>query len=338
MFIDKVQLKLVAGKGGNGVIAWRREKYIPKGGPTGGNGGNGGDVFLIADENVPSLDHFRNQKLIRAENGKQGSSGKRHGGNGKTLKLLVPLGTLVKNPETGELIADLREHGQTFEACKGGFGGRGNATFKTSTNRAPAKCTPGRPGTDLDIELELKLIADVGLVGFPNAGKSTLVNALADVPVKIAPYPFTTLQPNLGMIEFDDFSRLLIADIPGIISGASEDRGLGLEFLRHIERTEVLVFVVDISGRDGRDPIEDYQKLRSELKKYAEDLDSKPYLIALNKIDETVGAPEENKQAFYKSFPKDKKHIFEVSALTGEGLETFTNALQKLAQKKGKKF
>ncbi|MDP1835086.1 MAG: GTPase ObgE [Chlamydiales bacterium] len=323
MFVDRVLLELRAGKGGNGVVAWRREKFIPKGGPCGGNGGKGGDVILKADTQVASLDWFRNRRLLRADNGQQGGSNNCSGKNGSDLTLTVPCGTLVRNVDTGEILADLTEEGQTWIACKGGKGGRGNDSFKSSVNRAPNTCTPGKEGDLLRIELELKLIADVGLVGFPNAGKSTLIEAVSKARVKIAAYPFTTLHPNLGHIQTDDYRRILVADIPGIIEGAHENRGLGFEFLRHIERTKLLIFVLDASGIDGRDPIGDYLILRAELEAYNPNLLLRPFLVVLNKID--VPEAEENIKAFTKKFKLPKGKLFKISAATGEGVAALVN-------------
>jgi GTPase len=326
MFTDQVTIDLAAGKGGNGVVAWRREKYIPKGGPAGGNGGRGGSVIIQADEQLLSLEWFRQRRLFRAENGHQGGSSKMQGRGGKDLILKVPCGTLIKDAETGEVLCDLTTHGEKWEACQGGRGGRGNATFKTSTNRAPNQCTPGKPGEEKILELELKLIADVGLVGFPNAGKSTLISSLADVRVKIAPYPFTTLSPNIGYIQRDNYTRLFIADIPGIIKDAHQDRGLGLEFLRHIERTKLLVFVLDASGIDGRSPSEDFQVLRDEVGNYDEALLDRPYFVVLNKID--AEESKEHIDTFHQTHQIDAGHLFELSALTGEGLDSLLQSLK----------
>lgn len=319
MFVDRVTLQLVAGKGGNGVIAWRREKYIPKGGPCGGNGGKGGSVILLADTQTYSLEWFRNRRILKAPNGKAGGPNLQQGGGGEDLILKVPCGTLVKDSKTGEILFDLTTDKQKAVICKGGRGGRGNDSFKTPTHRAPNVCTEGTDGEETTVELELKLIADVGLVGFPNAGKSTLIAALAAVRVKIAPYPFTTLQPNLGYIQFDDYSRVCIADIPGIIEGAHRNKGLGFEFLRHIERTDLLIYVLDASGIDGRNPIDDYTVLRDELNSYNPEMAARPYMIALNKIDTEEAA--ENVKLFEKKFRKEKDHIFRISALNKDGLD-----------------
>ncbi len=326
MFTDRVKIEVAAGKGGNGVVAWRREKYVPKGGPAGGNGGRGGSVYFQADEHLISLEYFRQKYFFSAENGQQGGASKMQGRGGKDLILKVPCGTLIKDAKNGEILCDLTVHQQKWEACKGGRGGRGNATFKTSTNRAPNQCTPGKLGETRKLELELKLIADVGLVGFPNAGKSTLISNLAKVKVKIAPYPFTTLSPNLGYIERDNYTRLFIADIPGIIKDAHRDRGLGLEFLRHIERTKLLIFVLDASGIDGRNPAEDFKILRHEICRYNSTLLELPYYVVLNKID--FDESKEHLAHFYRTHHLNSEQVFELSALTGEGVERLKNQLK----------
>lgn len=328
MFVDRVILQLKAGKGGNGVVAWRREKYIPKGGPCGGNGGNGGSITLEADTEVFSLEWYRNRRILKAENGQCGGSNNCQGRKGRDLLLKVPCGTLVKDAKSGELLHDFTTHRERLVICKGGKGGRGNETFKTPTNRAPNICTEGTEGESCEIEFELKLIADVGLVGFPNAGKSTLISVLADMKVKIAPYPFTTLQPNLGFIKKEDLSRIYIADIPGIIEGAHRNRGLGFEFLRHIERTKLLLFVLDASGIDGRTPVADYQVLRQELSSYNAELLQRPYLIVLNKIDAEESA--ENIQKFREQFAHEKERTYEVSGLCGTGIELLETAIKTL--------
>jgi len=328
MFVDRVTLDLVAGKGGNGVVAWRREKYIPKGGPCGGNGGKGGSVIFEADAQVFSLEWFRNRRILKAENGQPGGSNNRQGRNGKDLILKVPCGTLVKNAK-GEILHDFTEDKQQWIICKGGRGGRGNDSFKTSTNRAPNICTEGTEGQSSQVELELKLIADVGLVGFPNAGKSTLISVLADVKVKIAAYPFTTLQPNLGYIEGPDLKRIFIADIPGIIEGAHRNRGLGFEFLRHIERTKLLLFVLDASGIDGRTPSDDYRILRSEISTYNPEMLERPYLIVLNKMDADESA--EFCQQFRKEFALESSRIVEISAMQGDGVKELEEVIIRMA-------
>lgn len=331
MFIDRAQVEFRAGNGGNGVVAWRREKYLPKGGPYGGNGGPGGSVIIEASVQVPSLDFFRNRRLIKAENGGAGGSNCRQGKKGQDLIIQVPLGTLVKDAETGDLIADMTEDKQRLVLCRGGKGGLGNNFFKTPTNRAPNHCTPGKKGGIRKVELELKMIADVGLIGFPNAGKSTLIESLANIRVKTAAYPFTTLKPNIGFIEFRDGSRIFIADIPGIIEGAHENRGLGLEFLRHIERTKLLLFILDTSGIDGRKPEDDYRVLRNEINAYSSALNDYPYLIVLNKCD--TDEAKANLEAFYKAVSPPPEKTFEVSAISGENLDQLIEAIAKMTPK-----
>ncbi len=326
MFVDRIKIQCIAGKGGNGVIAWRREKYIPKGGPSGGNGGNGGSVVLQADNNSSSLEWFANSRICKAKNGVQGAGGCKQGGNGETLILKVPCGTLVKDVVTGDVLFDLTTHGEKVVLCKGGKGGKGNFVFRTATNRAPNICTPGTAGEEKEVELELKLIADIGLVGFPNAGKSTLISELAKRDVVIGAYPFTTLHPNIGVMKYPDRSRLLIADIPGIIEGAHRDRGLGLEFLRHIERTKVLVFVIDIAGWEGRSPIADFTVLREELRAYDPSLLKRPFFIVLNKID--LEGAEDHQKDFMMGFSKYEDRIFPISAASGDGCQALKDALR----------
>ncbi len=331
MFIDRVLVDLAAGKGGNGVVAWRREKYIPKGGPCGGNGGKGGSVILQADTQVYSLEWFRNRRILNAENGKPGGSNNRQGRNGKDLILKVPCGTLVKDASTGEVLHDFTQDKEEWAICQGGRGGRGNDSFKSPTNRAPHYCTEGKEGGSCQVELELKLIADVGLVGFPNAGKSTLISALAHVKVKIAAYPFTTLHPNIGFIKLEDFTRIFLADIPGIIEGAHRNRGLGFEFLRHIERTKLLLFVLDASGIDGRNPSDDFRVLRAEIGKYNPEMLERPYLVVLNKID--AEEAQEHIVQFREKYKLGPDQLFEISALRGDGLSGLRKAIELLLRK-----
>lgn len=327
MFVDRVKLSLRAGRGGDGVIAWRREKYIPKGGPCGGNGGNGGSVTLIADDEIPSLEWYRNKRLLKADNGQPGGSNRRHGKNGENLVLKVPCGTLVKDVRTGEILHDFIADKDRLLICRGGRGGKGNDSFKTPTNRAPHIRTEGKDGDTIEIELELKLIADVGLIGFPNAGKSTLISALTRVKVKIAPYPFTTLKPNLGYIQSGS-SKILIADIPGIIEGANQNRGLGIEFLRHIERTRLLIYVLDASGIDGRNPAADFQILRNELTAYNPELLERPYLVVLNKMD--VEESQEFSERFREECNPDPALLFEISAANRTGLDPLIEAIERI--------
>lgn len=336
MFIDSVTITLQAGKGGNGVVAWRREKFIPKGGPAGGDGGMGGSIRLKTDSHTLSLENYRNRRLLCAEHGMAGGGNLKKGKSGKDLTLKIPCGTLVKDAVSGEVLFDFTEENQEWLICSGGKGGKGNACFKSPTNQAPNQCTLGTEGEAKEVELELKLIADVGLVGFPNAGKSTLMSQITHVPVKIGAYPFTTLYPNLSYVQFDDFSRVLVADIPGIIEDAHLNRGLGISFLRHIERSSVILYVIDISGIEGRDPINDFEVLRNELEAYDKGMLEKPFLVALNKVD-TEEAKDRIK-TFCEFYPFAKNHLFSISALTGEGLPSLIEAVRVLAQANGKRF
>jgi GTP-binding protein len=328
MFVDSVKITLRAGKGGNGVVAWRREKYIPKGGPVGGNGGKGGSIVFKTDSHVLSLEGFRNRRLINAENGMPGAGNLQKGRNGKDLVLTVPCGTLVKDASSGEVLFDFTDLNQEFLICKGGKGGKGNHCFKSPTHQAPNICTPGTDGEAREVELELKLIADVGLIGMPNAGKSTLMSKITYVPVKIGAYPFTTLHPNLSYVQYPDFSRILVADIPGIIENAHLNKGLGLAFLRHIERSSALLFVIDVSGFEGRDPFDDFQVLQNEIRAYHPEILEKPFLVALNKIDQE-GA-EEHLKNFYQKYPFPKETLFPISALQKEGIAPLLEGVAKL--------
>jgi GTP-binding protein len=336
MFTDSVKITLRAGKGGNGVVAWRREKYIPKGGPVGGNGGKGGSILLKTDSHVLSLEGFRNRRLINAENGMPGGTNLQKGRNGQDLVLTVPCGTLVKDLHSGKVLFDFTDENQEFLICQGGKGGKGNHCFKSPTHQAPNICTPGTDGEAKEIELELKLIADVGLIGMPNAGKSTLMAQITHVPVKIGAYPFTTLYPNLSYVQFEDFSRVLVADIPGIIEDAHENKGLGIAFLRHIERSTVLLFVIDVSGFEGRDPYEDFTILRNELSSYDPAMLHKPFLVALNKIDQE-GA-DEHLQTFYDRYPYSKETLFPISAMNGDKILPLLESMRALAQVNGLRF
>ncbi|WP_213318667.1 GTPase ObgE [Chlamydiifrater volucris] len=328
MFTDKVVLELRAGKGGNGVVAWRKEKYLPKGGPYGGNGGNGGSVIVRTDNHVYCFEAYKNLRFLKAEDGRPGASNNRSGRNGKNLVLAVPPGTLLKNAETGELIKDFVREGEELIVCRGGRGGKGNSHFKSSTNRAPTQCTPGRPGEILRIELELKLIAHIGLVGFPNAGKSTLLNAMTYTEVKVGAYPFTTLRPSLGLLtRTNQYQKpLIVADIPGIIQGAHDNKGLGLDFLRHIERTGLLLYVVDVSCFERKNPVEDLKTLRKELRLYNPELLEKDAIVALNKVDELLEDEEEaTMNLFAKEFPSFEFIL--VSGKTGQGIQALTEVL-----------
>jgi len=283
MFVDNIKLKVKSGKGGAGCVSFRREKFVPKGGPDGGDGGKGGDVIIECDNNTNTLSHFKGKKLLKAKNGRPGEGRKKHGADGEDLVLKVPPGTIVKNAETGEIILDMKTPGERKVLLEGGRGGLGNWHFRGPRRQVPRYAQPGEEGKELEIILELKLIADVGLVGFPNAGKSTLISALSNARPEIANYEFTTLTPKLGVVRIDEYRSFVMADIPGIIEGASEGKGLGLEFLRHIERTKTILYVIDLAS--FREPIYQFETLKEELKKYSEKLSNRPYAIVLNKID-----------------------------------------------------
>ena len=285
MFYDYAKVNVKAGDGGNGIVAFRREKYVPKGGPAGGDGGKGGSIILRADEGLRTLIDFRYQTHYKGKRGDHGSGAKQHGRSADDIVLRVPVGTVVRDADTKKLLGDLRHHGQEIVVAQGGRGGRGNARFVSSTHRAPAFAENGEKGEERWIILELKLLADVGLVGFPNVGKSTIISRVSAAKPKIANYHFTTLEPNLGMVRVDAGRSFVIADVPGLVEGAAEGAGLGHRFLRHVERTRVLVHVVDLSGSEGRDPLEDLAVIRGELERYAPQLNEKPMVIVANKVD-----------------------------------------------------
>ena len=317
MFLDKSRIKILSGKGGNGIVAWRREKYVDKGGPAGGNGGKGGDVFLVATEDMSTLMDFQYQSVFKAENGENGYIKTQHGKCGKDLYLKVPVGTVVKDAETGKIIADLDIDGKIVMVAKGGRGGRGNACFATAQKRAPQFCEPGENGIERTLDLELKLIADVGLLGMPNAGKSTLISAVSSAKPKIADYPFTTIVPNLGVVKKDSGDGYVIADIPGLIEGASEGTGLGHEFLRHVERCRFLIHLVDLTAEN---PLNNYKIINEELKKHSAQLAQVYQVIALNKID---AVEEEKREKYLKEFKQITDDVFLISAATRENLKEF---------------
>ncbi len=329
MFIDRAKICVKAGKGGDGIVAWRREKYIPKGGPSGGDGGNGGDVIFVASSRGSSLDKVHNQVFYRAKNGQPGGSACKHGKNGQTVRVELPLGTVVRKRGDAErtVLADLTRDGQEFVAARGGRGGRGNKSFANATNRAPQQHTLGQKTDETWYELELKLIADVGLVGMPNAGKSSLIRKLTHARPKVASYPFTTLHPHLGTLELEDFRQVLIADIPGLIEGAHEGVGLGLDFLRHIERTRVIVHVLDASPYADTPPLEAYRKIRHELAEYSQVLADKPELVWANKTDLGDTLADELSKAI-------EHPVLPVSAMSGAGLKPAVGALLTLLDKR----
>ncbi|MDK2862021.1 MAG: GTPase [Thermodesulfobacterium sp.] len=323
-FVDQAKIYVKAGNGGDGCISFRREKYVPKGGPDGGDGGDGGDVILMADPQVHTLYDFYHQVHFKAENGRPGMGKKMKGRDGEDLILRVPVGTVVKDAETGEVLGDLVTPGQTLVVAKGGKGGRGNARFATPVRQAPRIAEKGTPGEERWILLELKLIADVGLVGFPNAGKSTLLSRISAAKPKIADYPFTTLEPNLGVVSLLEGGSFVVADIPGLIEGAHKGIGLGHDFLRHIERTRVLLYVLDITKKE--EVLKDYQVLKEELRLFNPRLLEKEYFIALNKID-TI-ADQEEIEKIVRLFPKeDQPKIFPISAVSGQGVVQLIYAL-----------
>ena len=315
LFLDKTKIRIVSGRGGNGMVAWRREKYVDKGGPAGGDGGKGGDVYLVADENMSTLMDFKYKSVFKAESGENGGIKNCHGKWAKDLFIKVPVGTVVKDIKTGNIIADLTFHEQKVLVAKGGRGGRGNARFATAQKRAPQFCEPGEPPIERELFLELKLIADVGLLGMPNAGKSTLISRISSAKPKIADYPFTTLIPNLGVVKKRSGDGYVVADIPGLIEGASDGVGLGHDFLRHVERCRFLVHLIDSTEEN---PFENYKKINLELEKYSKHLANLYQIIALNKVD----AIDDNKKAeLFEQFKQVSSDVFEISAVTGENLE-----------------
>ena len=320
MFIDTAKIFVKSGDGGNGCVSFRREKYIPLGGPDGGDGGHGGDVVLIADPNMTTLLDFTYQRKYSAERGQDGGGSKCYGKQGKNLEIRVPTGTIIRDVETEKIMVDLSHAGDTYVVARGGKGGKGNVKFCTPTRQAPNFAEPGMPGEERWVSLELKLLADVGLIGFPNVGKSTLLSVVSKARPKIANYHFTTLKPNLGVVSVPGAQSFVMADIPGIIEGAAEGVGLGLDFLRHIERTRLLIHVVDISGIEGRDPMEDFLKINEELKKYSVKLWDRPQIIAANKADMLYDEEVfENFKA--KLNEMGYKHVFKISGAISEGVE-----------------
>ncbi len=321
-FVDEVKIRVQSGRGGHGCVSFRREKYVPKGGPDGGDGGKGGDVILMASERKHTLLDFRYRNIYKASSGKHGQGQNRHGRGGEDLVLEVPVGTSAKDAETGELLADLVKPGDRCVIAAGGMGGRGNARFVTSTRQAPRIADEGQEGLEREVMLELKLIADVGLVGFPNAGKSTLIAAVSAARPKIADYPFTTLTPNLGVVRYEDAPPFVVADIPGLIEGAHEGAGLGTRFLRHIERTRILVHLIDIAQAPLDDPLRPYRLIEGELSSYSEALGSKERIVVLNKID--MMPDSDAVEAIAEVYRRLGHPLLLVSALTRQGLQDLT--------------
>jgi GTPase len=333
-FVDEARIEVIAGDGGKGAIAFRREKFIPKGGPSGGDGGRGGSIWAVADLNVNTLIDYRYARLHRARNGEVGGGSDRYGRGADDIVLRVPVGTQFFDDETGELLFDLTRHGERVLVAKGGQGGLGNLHFKTSTNRAPRQSTPGGAGEARKLRLELKVLADVGLLGMPNAGKSTFITQVSNARPKIADYPFTTLHPNLGVVRVAEERSFVVADVPGLIEGAAEGAGLGHQFLRHLQRTKLLLHLVDLSPYDGeRDAVAEARAIVKELRKYDADLHEKPRWLVLNKLDTLEGEPGARGTQRAKAISEFKRRLrwsgpsFEISALTGEGCAELCNAI-----------
>jgi GTP-binding protein len=329
MFIDKAKIWVKAGDGGNGCVSFRREKYIPKGGPDGGDGGKGGSVFFQAVEDLDTLIDFAGRHHWHAQNGRPGSGSNKHGADGTDLIIPVPPGTLIYDADLDLLLKDLNEIGMKARVCRGGRGGKGNKAFATSTNQAPRYAEPGKKGQERNIRLELKLIADVGLVGMPNAGKSTLISRCSAARPKIADYPFTTVEPVLGIVEISDYRRFIMADIPGLIEGSHKGAGLGIKFLKHIERTRIIVHILDIMPIDGSAPADNYKAIRKELKLYSKALSEKQEVIVANKIDLDPAG-----RIVKEIKKKIRKKIYPISAVTGAGVKELTEILwQKVKEK-----
>jgi GTPase len=325
LFIDEVIISVRAGDGGNGCLAFRREKYVPRGGPSGGDGGRGGDVVLVASQHHNTLLHFRFNPEHKAQRGRHGEGSQRTGHDGTSIDVPTPIGTVVYDAETGELLHDFTTPGDRFIVARGGRGGRGNARFATSTHQTPTEHEDGKPGEERRLRLELKLLADVGLVGFPNAGKSTLISRISAARPKIADYPFTTLVPNLGVVSADDDRTFVVADIPGLIEGAHEGHGLGTQFLRHIERTRLLAHLVDVSEATGRDPVHDFEVVMDELASFSEDLAHKPMILVAAKID---AAQDPERVASLEKLARQRGlGFFKISSVTGEGIEALKRAM-----------
>lgn len=333
-FIDEAIIEVHSGNGGNGIVAFRREKYVPRGGPSGGDGGRGGNVFMVADRNINTLVEYRFARIHRARNGEDGQGKDRYGKAAADVYLRVPVGTVVTDLNSGETVADLAADGQTALLARGGNGGLGNIHFKSSTNRAPRQCTPGEPGENRKLKLELKVLADVGLLGLPNAGKSTLIRAVSAAKPRVAEYPFTTLHPNLGVVRLDHNRSFVVADIPGLIEGAAHGAGLGHQFLRHLQRTRLLLHIVDISSAESTgDPVHDAAAIVGELRNYDEALYLKPRWLVLNKIDllaegEAEGQIAQFATGYTRAVSKPER-IFAISALTGKGCRELTYAIME---------
>ena len=328
MFTDYAKIIIKSGNGGDGAITFRREKYVAAGGPDGGDGGRGGSIYFKVDPNANTLIDFRFTKKFKAQNGENGSGANKYGKSGEDLYINVPIGTIIKDVETGKVVADLSKPGQEELVLKGGKGGKGNSHFATSTRQVPRFAQAGEEGEEKEVILELKLLADVGLLGFPNVGKSTFLSVVTDAKPKIANYHFTTIEPNLGVVKTKNGDSFVIADIPGIIEGASAGVGLGIQFLRHVERTRLLLHVIDVSGTEGRYPVQDFYTINEELKKYSEKLSSRKQIIVANKID--ILQDDSNYKQLEELAKKENLEIYKISGATGEGVEKLLNRVSEV--------
>lgn len=328
MFLDRATIQIRSGKGGDGAVQWRREKYVPAGGPAGGDGGRGGSVVLVATDDLNTLLDFRYTRKFAAADGERGGIKNMSGKAGADVEIKVPVGTVIYDAKTDDVLADLHEKGQRWVAARGGMGGRGNQHFATATRKAPTFAEPGKPGEELEVRLELKLLADVGLVGMPNAGKSTLISAVSAARPKIANYPFTTLEPHLGVVSFGPGDHFVMADIPGLVEGAAEGVGLGHEFLRHVERCRLLIHLLDLSGgMEARDPLDDFRIINAELARYSTELAERPMVVVLNKIDVTEAL--ENRERVEAALRAEGYEVFAVSAAAHEGLQPLLDYLHE---------
>jgi GTP-binding protein len=328
-FVDEAVIEVIAGNGGNGAVSFRREKFVPRGGPDGGDGGRGGSIYAVADHNINTLIDYRYARIHRAKHGERGRGADQYGRGAGDIVLRVPVGTVIYDAETGELVTDLAEHGARALLAKGGEGGLGNLHFKSSTNRTPRQSTPGEAGEQRRLKMELKVLADVGLLGMPNAGKSTLIRAISAARPRVADYPFTTLVPNLGVVRLDENRSFVVADIPGLIEGAADGAGLGHRFLRHLQRTRLLLHLVDLAPQDGAiDPAADARSIAKELKRYDAALYAKPRWLVLNKLDLI---PSDEREARIAAFVKSlrwKGPVFGIAAISGEGCQPLVRAVQ----------
>ena len=328
MFTDYAKIIIKSGNGGDGAVTFRREKYVAAGGPDGGDGGKGGDIYFKVDPNANTLIDFRYNKKFKAQNGENGSGGNKYGKSGEDLYIDVPIGTIIRDSETGKIVADLSKEGQVELVLKGGRGGKGNSHFATATRQVPRFAQAGEDGEEKEVILELKLLADVGLLGFPNVGKSTFLSVVTDAKPKIANYHFTTIEPNLGVVKTEKGDSFVIADIPGIIEGASEGIGLGIQFLRHVERTRLLLHVIDVSGVEGRNPVQDFHTINEELKKYSEKLSQRKQIIVANKID--IMQDDTGYKELEKLAKEQNIEIFKISGATGQGIKELLNRVSEV--------